>query len=136
MKHLMLFENFNWKLFNTQNERIYTFSSNNWLYKISVIENVTNMKYPYLGFRAKKEDDYFYDMSIITNDDIFKVMNTIKNIVKYDLKNNYNLGYTFSLTGDIRKSNQRLKLYQKLFKDELNMTFDDKNNHYILKKIQ
>jgi hypothetical protein len=152
MKHLLFFENFNSKHLNNNQtddltyqwtsgipnslgERIYLFDSENWQYKVSIIENIKNEKFPYVGFRAKKEDDYFYDMSIITNDSVYKVMKTIQNIIIYDINTYNNFGYTFSFTGDSKKSKQRLELYKKIFSNMFTIIYDNINNHYIVKKV-
>ena len=63
MKYLQLFENFKW---NNPNKRDYYFDSGEWEYKVSVLDNIHNPDYPYIGFRAKKPDEPFYDMSVIT----------------------------------------------------------------------
>lgn len=131
MKHLKLFEKFIWDY----QKRDYYFESSDWEYRVSVKENIFNSKYPYIGFRAKKEDWPFYDMDILTNDNIYEVGETIMDIIDKDIQKYKNDGYTFSFSGDSKKSKQKLELYKRWFKNNWELSFDNKNNHYLVKKL-
>ena len=138
MKYLKLYENYNWEKYPyTRNGREYTFTTNEWDYKVSVLKNNSNGDYPWVGFKAKKngEMDFNYDMSVITNDDIHGVMDTIRDIINTDYEQNNNSGYSFSFIGDARKSSQRLNLYRRYLKG-WDLTEDEGvfNNAYILTK--
>lgn len=137
MKHLKTFEKYNFSDVNyTKNGRNYFFDSEIWSYKVGISDNVNRPLYPYVGFKAKKIDDvdYNYDMSVITNDSVYQVMDTIKEILNYDYNNNNNEGYKFSFTGDKQKAGQRLNLYMRMLEESWNIDYDEENNQYFLTK--
>lgn len=137
MKHLQSFEKYNFSSAEyTRNGRDYFFKSNVWSYKVGISENVNNKSLPYVGFKAKKigDLDFNYDMSVVTNDSVYQVMDTIKEILNYDYNNNDNEGYKFSFIGDKHKSAQRLNLYMRILDEAWSVDYDDENNQYILTK--
>jgi len=101
---------------------------------VSACDNINEPDYPFVGFKARVlNDEYaFYDMSIITNDDIYQVMNTISDILSYDYSVYKNKGYKFSFIGDKEKSKQRLNLYKRVFGDKWDINYDEDNNQYYL----
>jgi hypothetical protein len=111
--------------------------------------NFNNTKYYSIGFRAKTDIDYFYDMSIIVNENPYKLMKTIieicekfindlnKNIIELNNKMKTNIsikdvfkGFIFSFTGDTHKSDQRLKLYKRYIPTEWKLSFSE-NKYYL-----
>jgi hypothetical protein len=114
--------------------RDYYFTTDNYSYKVSVIKNAYNPKYPYIGFKAKAIDDidFNYDMGIITNDNLYLVMKSIKEILIHD-QQKYKSSYTFSFTGNKKKSTQRLNLYKRCLSD-WNINYNEDSNQYLLER--
>jgi len=132
MNYIKTYENYHFtKVGYSRRGRSYIFDTEKWSYKVSVLDNQSNPSLPYVGFKAKSigKSDIYYDMSVITNDNIYKVMSTIREILIDDNKRNDNSGYTFSFIGDKSKSNQRLGLYKRVFK-EWNILYDEDNNQF------
>ena len=73
MKYFKTLEAYKWDMssYHKKDERIYYFESEDWMYKVGVMDNIANKDFPYFGFKAKKGDDFFYDMSIVTNDNMY-----------------------------------------------------------------
>ncbi len=100
MKRLVKFESFEFSsTFDyyrvKDNNRLSTYyfkSDNNWLYEVgfSLAESEKELLY-FTGFKAKRED-HFYDMNVMTNDNIYKVMSTIIKIL-YEHLSNYKPAY-------------------------------------------
>ena len=137
MKYLKTFEKYNFSdVSYTRRGREYFFESEVWSYKVGIEQNDSNPSFPYVGFKAKKigDIDFNYDMSVITNDRVYQVMDTIKEILNYDYNNNDNKGYKFSFTGDKHKSGQRLNLYMRILDEAWNVDYDEENNQYFLTK--
>lgn len=137
MKYLKTFEKYNFSDVSYRKMgRDYFFESETWSYKVGISDNISNPAFPYVGFKAKKIDDidFNYDMSVITNDRVYQVMDTIKEILNYDYNNNNNEGYKFSFTGDKHKAGQRLNLYMRIFEEAWNIDYDEENNQYFLTK--
>ena len=137
MKFLKTFEKFNFSdVEYTRIGRDYFFDSNDFSYKVSISKNEANPLYPYAGFKAKKigDVDFNFDMGIITNDNVYRVMDTIQEILNYDYDNHDNEGYKFSFTGDKRKSQQRLNLYHRVLGKSWDIEYDDQHNQYFLTK--
>lgn len=150
MKHIK-----EWNEYNINNElssggdKEFYFSTNNYEYKLIITKHDTRPYY-YVGFRAKKENEPFYDMGVITNDDYIGVMKTIiKSILKHykelmDFYEKYNVlkmkdklfkGYIFSFQGDKRKSEQRLILYKRYLPSDWSIRYNKYDNKYYLEKI-
>lgn len=93
-------------------ERSYLFSTNEWDYRVSVYANDTNPDFPYFGFKAKEKgsSDFHYDMGIVTNDDIYQVVNQVSGFLKKDRESNDVKGYSIS-TLQNKKGNQRINFY-------------------------
>ncbi|CAG7580408.1 MAG: hypothetical protein SLAVMIC_00400 [uncultured marine phage] len=93
-------------------ERYYLFSSDNWDYRISVSPNGSG--YPWFGFRARKSDEEFgwYDVDIITNDNIWEVIETVGDILENDRIKYKVKGYTFSNKQN-KKGRQRAEFYKR-----------------------
>lgn len=137
MIHLKTFEKYNFSDAQfTRMGRDYYFDSEMWSYKVSVSKNDSKPQFPYVGFKAKKIDDvdFNYDMSVITNDSVYQVMDTIKEILNYDYNKHNNEGYKFSFVGDKHKANQRLNLYMRILEDSWEIDYDEQNNQYYLTK--
>ncbi len=134
MKYFKTLEAYKWDMssYHKKDERIYYFESEDWMYKVGVMDNIANKDFPYFGFKAKKGDDFFYDMSIVTNDNMYDTMRTVLEILDYDFNNNDNLGYTFSLTGD--KKDKREMLYRRLLRDEWDVNYIESENKFIVSK--
>lgn len=153
MKHLKCFEKYNIHNFiKKDNDNYeYFFNTNKYQYKVG-ISRYNNSKYFSIGFKAKTEDEHFYDMSIIVNENPYKIMQTIikiandfynyllteyNNIIsKYKFNLDFNemfKGFVFSFTGDIEKNKKRLLLYQRYIPNDWKLTL--KNNIYYLDKI-
>lgn len=134
MKYFKTLESYKWNIssYHKENERIYYFESEEWMYKVTISKNNNNSNFPYLGFRAKQENDFLFDMSVITNDNMYEVMKTIIDIIEYDYNTNNNIGYTFSLTGD--KKNKREMLYRRLLKDYWDINYIEDENKFLIKK--
>lgn len=144
MKHIKCFEEYD--IINNKfqdNNYNFFFKTKNYNYIVSLTK-FNDSNYYSLGFKAKKDDDYFYDMSLITNENPYEVMKTIikvanlfidektKEINDYNNKFNLNLklkdvlsGFIFSFTGDKKKNEQRLKLYSRYIPETMKLTFKD-----------
>lgn len=130
----------------------YFFDTPEYHYKVSISEYMES--YYSIGFKARKIDsDDFFNFNIITNQNTYKVMETVmKSIEEFYLEKiqeieNYNKqfklnlnindffkGFVFSFNNDNKKNIQRLNLYKKyidkieLFKTDLRK----ENNFYFL----
>lgn len=129
----------------------YFFDTSEYHYKVSISEY--SNKYYSIGFKAKKiNSDDFFDFDIITNQNTYKVMETVikaiqefysekvKEIEKYNTQFNLNLninnffkGFVFSFNNDNKKNIQRLNLYKKYIdKIGLDTVLRKENNFYFL----
>lgn len=130
------------------NDYYYYFRSANHDYQVRITE-FNNSQYYSVGFRAKTDDEYFYDMSKIVNENPYKLMETIINIcnkfykdlsdsifeASRKMKVNVTIddvfkGFVFSFTGDEEKNKQRLNLYRRYIPSNWKMTFSE--NKYFL----
>lgn len=116
--------------------RYYVFSTDEWDYRVS-IEGKTFKEFPSVGFQAKPKgsNNLLYDRNVLTNDNLYLVMNTISNILKHDFKNNWETkGYLFS-TFQTKKGRQREQLYIRLLSAH-GWTFerDEEYQNYITMK--
>lgn len=124
----------------------YFFKTDKLDYKIGISKYVDG--YWSIGFKAKKEDDYFYDHEIIANENPYKIMDTVIKVAKNfyfkemknieDIKKKFNLsdadlnpkdvikGFVFSFSGDKQKNLQRLNLYKRYF-DKFGMDAEFRN---------
>jgi len=111
----IILENLKYEFNKNNNERQYYFSTDLYDYKVSIINNESQIKFPWLGFKAKKKEeiDFFYDSDIITNDNIYVVFNTLCNIIFEDFNKNNNEGYLFSVRQN-KKGKQRANIYKKI----------------------
>ena len=154
MKHIKKFESYNINYSDNNKGYNYYFNTPTLEYKISISEY--NDGYWSIGFKAKKEDDYFYNHEIIANENPYKIMDTVVKVAKdfyfkkvkeiEDIKKLYNIkdnpydiikGFIFSFSGDKEKNLQRLNLYKRYFdKFGLNIEFFNKDNIYYLKMNQ
>jgi hypothetical protein len=133
------------------NDFYYYFRSANHDYQVRITE-LNNSQYYSIGFRAKSDDEYFYDMSKIVNENPYKLMETIIKIcerfykelsdditkVAIQLKVNITIdnifkGFVFSFTGDKEKNKQRLILYKRYLPTNWDLKFID-NKYFLTKK--
>jgi len=151
MKYIQLFDSY--KIVHDiklKDGHEYYFNTEKHQYKVSFLK-YSDTNYYSLGFRAKGDNEFFYDMAKITNENRFEVMQTIIDICMkfynekskeiYDAAEKYNIninikdffsGFVFSFTGDEKKSRQRLILYKRYIPIDWNLEF--KNNIYYLTK--
>jgi hypothetical protein len=132
------------------NDYYYYFRSANHDYQVRITE-FNNSKYYSVGFRAKTDNEYFYDMSIIVNENPYKLMETIIGIcekfiddlnekiteVNNKIKVNMSIddifkGFVFSFTGNLQKNYQRLQLYKRYIPNDWKISFS--GNKYIITK--
>ena len=96
--------------------KYYYFSTDMYDYRIDILENESDPKYPYFGFKAKEKTltDFHYDQQIITNDNFYLVMSNVNKIINeyYKENNEYINGFIFS-TYSNKKGLQRSKIYKK-----------------------
>jgi hypothetical protein len=151
MKYLQKFESYT--ITNTDNKNKtdnFYFSTEKFDYKISISEYHDG--YYAIGFKAKTFDEYFFDNEIITNENPYKIMDTVLKVAKdfyfkkvkelEDYKktfnieldiNNYIQGFAFSFTGNKEKNLQRLNLYKRYFdRFGLDVEFFSKEHMYYL----
>lgn len=107
-----------------RNIRNYTFETSKYSYKVFIDRNDGNNKCHWFSFKAKKinDGDFFYDTDILTNDNIYLVMNTITSILKEE-KTKYNTNQLCFSTRFDKKGIQRFNLYQRLL-NKNNCTFE------------
>lgn len=114
------------------NSRYYTFSTDKWDYRVSI--EMTDRDFPWFGFKAKTKGsrDFNYDVDVITNDNIYLVMSTISDILKYDFRNNPGMkGFNFS-TYRNKKGFQRERIYLNLLsKSDWTFERDEEYDNYI-----
>lgn len=112
--------------------RYYFFETDKWDYRVSV--EGEDINYPFTGFKAKPKNspNFFYDMDVITNDNIYLIISTVVEILKYDHEKYDNEGYLFS-TFRSKKGRQREKFYLKLISKLSDWTFerDEDYDNYI-----
>lgn len=107
---------YDFEFVQNRNERNYYFDSDKYSYKVSIIEYKQNVYY--FGFRAKEKEqvDFYYDMDIITNDNLYSIINTIKKILIHDQNTYKPNGYIFS-TFSNKKGKQRERLYLRILNE-------------------
>ena len=153
MKHIKIFELYNLTKSNVDlnNWSKYYFETDGYQYEVGFIK-YGDTNYYSVGFKAKTDNEYFYDMSKITNENPYKLMQTVVNImikfyheilnelqkikVKYNMDINitdYMAGFIFSFNGASNKSMQRLNLYKRYIPNDWNLTIND-NIFYLTKK--
>jgi len=116
--------------------RYYFFSTDNYDYRVSILERERNEP-PSLGFKAKKkeESDFHYDQSIITNDNIYLVTNKILEIIEEDNKKFNEKSYLIS-TYSNKKGKQRMRYYHKMLKyNGWEITPTEYPTYFIIKKL-
>lgn len=118
--------------------RDYYFSTSEWDYRVEVYENQNNTDFPYFGFKAKSKDesDFSYDMAVVTNDDIYKVIKKVGDILKDDQNKNGVTGYSISSLNN-KKGDQRFNFYIKQLTNsgwEISQDPSGYPNHVIIKE--
>lgn len=116
-----------------RNTRTYEFSTEKFDYQVNIIKNEVDSFYPYLGFKAKKQEEpsFNFDMDIITNDNIYKVTNIIRQIIEHDSQTHQDKGYTIS-TSLNKKGNQRMNFYRRILTTSFNIEPTDTPNRFII----
>lgn len=92
-----------------RDKQFYYFTSENgWQYEVGF--HLKGNRY-FFGFKAKREEDFFFDFAVLTNDNPFKVLSTIKWICEEHYNKYKGSVYVFSLTGEKEVSKKRERLY-------------------------
>ncbi len=95
-----------------RDKQFYYFTSEkNWEYEVGFY--LKGNQY-YFGFKAKKPEDFMFDFAVLTNDNPFKVLSTIKWICEEHYNKYKGQQYVFSLTGDKDISSKRERMYLKI----------------------
>lgn len=127
----------------TSSGKVYTFSTGKYMYMVSFMR-YSDTKYYSVGFKAKTDDEYFFDMNKITNENPYRVMQTVIGIaMKFsesmanemaELNRKFTLnidiqdffsGFVFSFVGDKKKAEQRLNLYKRYIPAGWSLTCND-----------
>jgi hypothetical protein len=120
MKYLKLYELFNSNIytFDTIPKRYggvesYFTSDNQWEYQVTITPSDYYDDAFFFGFKARKEDSFeSFDHDVLTNDNIFKVMSTIKQILLSHYTKHEPRTYVFSTSSSDQKlAVKRAKVY-------------------------
>lgn len=117
---------FPYEYVNDSKGKVYYFSTDSWDYQVNIIHNDYESSFPYLNFKAKKigESNFSFDTDIVTNDNMYSVIGTIKSILEKDIQTSSYEGYTFS-TAQNKKGNQRINLYKRIIPPNWNIVQTD-----------
>jgi hypothetical protein len=131
----------------------YYFETEKYDYIISFSEY--DDKYYSVSFKAKLPNEYFFNSNVITNENPYKILNTVITTIKdfyikkieemerickkynipFDSKK-YIKGFVFSFVGDKNKNLQRLNFYKRYFNSiGIDVEFSVKDNIYYLSII-
>jgi hypothetical protein len=115
-----------------RDKQFYYFTSENgWEYEVGFY--LKGNQY-FFGFKAKRPEDFMFDFAILTNDNPFKVLATIKWICEEHYKKYKGEKYVFSLTGEKEISAKRERLYMRILDglDDWNIVKDPEMSRWYL----
>lgn len=118
-----------------RDKQFYYFTSEKgWEYEVCFYLKDDNQYF--FGFKAKRPEDFMFDFAVLTNDNIFKVLSTIKWIWEKHYDKYKGEKYIFSLTGEKDISGKRERLYMKILNssDDWNIQKDPEMARWYLTK--